>query len=423
MSASFPVLERFTDHLGKWRKGLVLMLCALVPSAPALAAKDAKKEKATPRSGSRAGSALKSECKDGSVECWNSLAVSLARQGRLEEARQALEEAFQADARLNTLRGNLEKLYGNLASQAYDSALGLPQEKKNPVDLALLPEATVRPRPERTAQAVPAKPTPAPVREAVAPKPSKPTHPAVVAAVSTPVSVPAAPVVAAPVEVKPVVPAAVVAKPQPSKPAPVSAPVPVSTPVPVAKPVEAPVPPVRSETSSVMPRIPKPLLLASAVRKDSAKAIVAVPAKPVPVAKPQSRPIEPAARVAVPQAKPTVRQPLPKDAVRKALEAWAAHWSSKDVDGYLSWYAPDFKPASGAERAAWETLRRERITAPASIDVKLEAVRLESDDSGRVVSHFLQLYKTDKAQLRSRKRLVWARVDTAWKIVSEGEAK
>jgi len=401
-------LERFTDHLGKWRKGLVLMLCALVPSAPALAAKDAKKEKAAPRSGSRAGAALKAECKDGSVECWNSLAVSLARQGRLEEARQALEEAFQSDARLTALRSNLEKLYGNLASQAYDSALGLPQEKY-PVDLALLPEASTRSRPERTAQATPAKSTPTA-------KQSKAMPPVVAAVAPAPV-VPVVP--AAAVEAKPVVP---VAPPQLPKPATVVTP-PASAPVQVAKAPEVPVQPARSETGAVTPRIPKPVLLASAVRKDSVKAVAVVPVKPVAVEKPLPRPVEPTARVAVPQAKLLARQPLPKEAVRKSLDAWAAHWSSKDADGYLSWYAPEFKPANGAERAAWETLRRERIAAPASIDVKLESVRIEPDDSGRVVSQFLQLYKTDKAQLRSRKRLVWARVDTAWKIVSEGEAK
>lgn len=414
MSASFPFLERFTDQLGKWRKGLVLMLCALVPSAPALAAKDAKKEKALPRSASRAGSALKSECKDGSVECWNSLAVSLARQGRLEEARQALEEAFQSDARLTALRGNLEKLYGNLASQAYDSALGLPPEKY-PVDLALLPEASSRSRPERVALATPAKATPAP-------KPSKTSPPAVAAATPAPAPAPVVPAVAAVAEVKPVVPVAVVAKPQSSKPAAVAMPVPA--PVQVAKSPEVPVPPVRHERDGALPRIPKPVLLASNERKDTVKATPTEPAvlaKPAASAKPKA--VEPAVRVSVPQAKPLVRPVQPKVAVRKALEAWAANWSGKDADGYLSWYAPDFKPANGAERAAWETLRRERIAAPASIDVKLEAVRIEPDDSGRVVSQFLQLYKTDKAQLRSRKRLVWARVDTAWKIVSEGEAK
>jgi tetratricopeptide (TPR) repeat protein len=377
-------LERFTDHLGKIRQRLSLMLCGLALLPLALSAKpEPKKEKSPPKPVAKSKASLKGECKDeNTVECWNALAVSLARQGRLEDARLALERAFQADPQLVALRGNLEKLYGNLARQAYDSALGFSQEK-GIVDLALLPESSRKPVRDRLASSV-----------------AVPHQPA--------------PVIAAPVVQAPVAATARVA----SVPAP-TIPVPAVMPATASKPrAAAPTTPAPSVIESVasVSKIPKPLPLvaSAAVRKDSIKQ--AVPAAKVPVPVVAAVPRVPVARLLVKPAKV-------KEEVRKSLDAWGAHWAAKDVEGYLSWYAPEFLPANGAQRSAWETLRRERISAPASIEVTLESVRIEPDDSGRVVSQFIQSYRTESVRLRSRKRLLWKRIDDAWKIVSEGEAK
>jgi len=52
--------------------------------------------------------------------------------------------------------------------------------------------------------------------------------------------------------------------------------------------------------------------------------------------------------------------------VLKALNEWAQAWSKKDADGYLSFYAKDFKTPGGEARDAWEKSRRARIAAPKS---------------------------------------------------------
>jgi ketosteroid isomerase-like protein len=368
--------------------------------------------------------ALKGECvADNTTDCWNALAVSLARQGRLEEARQALEAAFQADPRLKVLRGNLELLYGNLAKQAYDSALGLPAER-SPVDLALLPElphrtdkvaqaSTERARESRHALA-PAAPVPeatAPV--ALAPRVPVPKSKAVDASsrasASSPDTAPAASRAA-----HDTLPGAALAR---------AAAVPVPS-IPVAHPMAH-----RNDPKTV---VPKPSAEAAnpvpPLRKDSTIVAAEVPVARVseghqaPAAKPKA-PVAPSIPVA-PLAKAATRKPSQvREEVRKALESWAAHWSAKDADGYLSSYAPDFVPSNGAERSAWESQRRERISAPASIDVSLESVRIEPQDSGRVATQFLQLYRTEAVKLRSRKRMVWERCGETWKIVAEGEAK
>ena len=63
---------------------------------------------------------------------------------------------------------------------------------------------------------------------------------------------------------------------------------------------------------------------------------------------------------------PTARAPTAavadeSDAVLQAVNAWASAWSRKDVKGYLSQYASDFKTPKGIPRKAWEEEREDRI--------------------------------------------------------------
>lgn len=397
-SASFPILERFTDQLGWMRKGLAVMLGGFVLSPAVWAAKtEPRKERAAVRA-KPVPASLRNECvKDVTAECWNAVATRLARDGRLEEARQAIEQAFQADPRLAALRGNLEKVYATLARQAYDSALGLSKQPPQ-VDLASLPREprSKGARPSVTPEAVAPEPVPVAKPEKVEPAkvqakqpPSEPVKPAVQAP-------------PAPEAVKPSVPAAVPSIPKPQ---------------PLAAARKDTLPAVRPALASerpprVLPRPPRPVPVDTLARS-----VVAV-AKPA-----AGKPRKDSVRTVRAEVRKRPDPAADRQAVRKSLEAWAAHWSAKDVEGYLSWYAPTFVPANGSDRAAWESLRRERLTAPASIEVKLESLRLESQDSGRVSSEFVQGYRTEAVKLRSRKRLLWERVGNDWKIVSEGEAK
>lgn len=391
------------------------MLAGLLLSSPAFAARTERKAK--PLRETRP-EALKGECVgDTGVDCWNAAAMRLAQQGKLEEARQAIEMAFKADPRLAALRGNLEKVYAGLARQAYDSALGLASGKEG-VDLAGLPKVA-RPKADRLASAAPEKPV-RPSRKAE-PKP---------AAVEPPKSRAADSAVAP----RPAVPAAKDSALQAPKPE-------------AVRPVPPPGPVRRAGADSLpravaIPSIPRPVPFPA--RKDSAAPrpveVAGLPPRVMARPRPQPldsvvpRPTAPSRKEpkevrrdtarAVPAA--SARRPDParsRAEVRKALEAWAGRWSAKDAEGYLSCYAPSFQPQNGAERAAWEAQRRERIAAPASIDVTFEALRVESADSGRVETQFLQHYRTDAVKLRSRKRLLWEKVGEAWKIVSEGEVK
>ena len=105
--------------------------------------------------------------------------------------------------------------------------------------------------------------------------------------------------------------------------------------------------------------------------------------------------------------------------VLKAVQAWADAWSQKDIDGYLSFYASDFKTPKGEPRADWEKARKERIAGPKRIRVTIESpkVTMKGDD-GAVVS-FRQRYRSDNLQSSNSKTLVLVRAEGKWRIQQE----
>jgi tetratricopeptide (TPR) repeat protein len=129
--------------------------------------------------------------------------------------------------------------------------------------------------------------------------------------------------------------------------------------------------------------------------------------------------------VATPAPKPApAAKPAPKaapagDDVLEAVNAWAQAWSRKDVDAYLGFYAKDFSTPKGEARADWEKQRRQRILAPKSIAVSIEAARVSREGDAAKVS-FRQGYKSDTFSSRGPKTLVMVRSeDGRWRIRQE----
>lgn len=105
-----------------------------------------------------------------------------------------------------------------------------------------------------------------------------------------------------------------------------------------------------------------------------------------------------------------------------AVNAWASAWSKKDVDGYLAFYAKDFKAPGGEAREAWEAGRRTRITAPKSISVTIDAPKATVNGDQATVS-FRQGYQSDITQGSSNKTLVMAKSSGRWPIQQEKVGK
>jgi Flp pilus assembly protein TadD/ketosteroid isomerase-like protein len=164
----------------------------------------------------------------------------------------------------------------------------------------------------------------------------------------------------------------------------------------------------------------------SLIRELISRAPSAVPAvaaeAPAAVA---SAPKAAAKAPAAPRSEPAKTQPaagsVPPagDEVLKTVQAWASAWSRKDADGYLAFYASDFKTPKGEPRAQWEKARKERIAAPKRIQVTIEAPKITMKNDDSAVVSFRQKYRSDNLQSNNSKTLVLVRAEGKWKIQQE----
>ena len=182
----------------------------------------------------------------------------------------------------------------------------------------------------------------------------------------------------------------------------------------------------------------KPVAVAMTPNAPAAPAAPAVSATPAAPAAPTAptAPTAPAASkdaakapvvvVAVSPAKPVAEKPIAPKAANSSAEilqtvnAWAKAWSAKDVDGYLALYGKDFKTPGGEARAEWEKGRRQRISAPKSISVTIEAPKVSIGADGQASVTFRQSYRSDVVKAaNATKTLVLARTEGRWLIQQE----
>jgi len=156
----------------------------------------------------------------------------------------------------------------------------------------------------------------------------------------------------------------------------------------------------------------------SAAKPEPQKPVAIAAAPAASTAKPAATKAEPAPAVN-PAAKPAPKPAAPgTDEVVTAVRAWAKAWAAKDVKGYLSYYARDFKTPGGESRADWEKGRAQRINAPREIEVGIDSPRVTiAGDTATV--NFRQTYRSDKLRVASNKTLVLARSNGKWLIQQE----
>ena len=138
------------------------------------------------------------------------------------------------------------------------------------------------------------------------------------------------------------------------------------------------------------------------------------------VTKPVVAALKPAAKPAAAEPAPVKPAPAPAAAnnnVEAAVNNWAQAWSNRDVNAYLAAYASDFT-SSGMTRSAWEAQRRDRITAPKTIDVQISGLKI--DQQGDTASAtFRQAYRSDLLRSTVTKTLKLALQNGQWRIISE----
>jgi Flp pilus assembly protein TadD/ketosteroid isomerase-like protein len=153
---------------------------------------------------------------------------------------------------------------------------------------------------------------------------------------------------------------------------------------------------------------------------ESPKVAAAEPVKPAPA------PVPPPPAPTKPEppkvATTTTTQPSASSEmngeITAMVEAWAKAWSSKDVKGYLAFYAPDFQVPGGASRSAWETERADRIERPKSIEVSVSEIKVKAGDKEATVT-FRQSYRSDTLKSNNTKTLKLERAGDRWLIKQE----
>ena len=156
--------------------------------------------------------------------------------------------------------------------------------------------------------------------------------------------------------------------------------------------------------------------------------------KPAAVA---SAPAAPASKETPPPAAPAVAQKAPEkpapaaaeksaDAsadVLKTVNEWAQAWSKRDADGYLGYYAKDFKTPAGEAREEWEKSRRSRIAGAKTIQVAVDSAKVTMQGPEQASVSFRQTYRSDKLNTKSRKTLELVKADGRWLIREEKAGK
>jgi ketosteroid isomerase-like protein len=183
----------------------------------------------------------------------------------------------------------------------------------------------------------------------------------------------------------------------------------------------APEPPRPTETKPLeAQRPPPPAAPAPPTAAPAAPAAAAAPAAPAgkPAEPTQSAATVAATEAAKPPAAPSNAVDETK-AILQMVEDWTKAWSNNDVDGYLAFYAPDFRTPKSEPRARWEAERRERLAKPRKIQVSAEGPRVTLVDANTARVSFRQNYSADGRKTRGRKTLVLAKQDERWLIRQE----
>ena len=145
---------------------------------------------------------------------------------------------------------------------------------------------------------------------------------------------------------------------------------------------------------------------------------------PVPTSsKPAGPAIAPAAPVvsntAVAAPPPASADSPATQAVVTALNGWAAAWSARNVDSYLSFYSPAFQPEAGLSHADWELQRRTRISKATRIAVKVLNPRVTLTDDQHATATFTQDYSSDAFSDKTTKTIDLVQEGGSWKIARE----
>ena len=335
----------------------------------------------------------------------NNVAVLLAARGEFQEARLALERAIRTHPSYATAHENLGDLYSHMAAEAYRKALrydkqgtaarpklalvdGMQPATTGSTAAVASPAASVALAPRLPVAVPPAPPpaptpapAPAPVVTAAAPPAPKPVGTAVVPPAAPPAAVTPASATAA-------------AK---TPPAPTTLATAASAPAATGTAKPAPTP-----TAPAAPPAPAP-----------AQATAAAASRPAAAPPPAAAPAKAASAADAPDA-------AERD-IQRAVTAWAAAWSQRNMSAYYSAYTADFK-GKAKSHEEWKNDRKDRIEGKKRIEVAVQGLQIKVTGKLAKVT-MVQGYKSDALSTTGPKSMVLENVGGKWLIQQENAGR
>ena len=107
-----------------------------------------------------------------------------------------------------------------------------------------------------------------------------------------------------------------------------------------------------------------------------------------------------------------------KTEITEMVSNWAAAWSARDVEGYLSFYSSRFELPGQLSRSEWESQRRARIVGKKNIEVEISNLNIQPNGDEATVE-FDQAYRADSYNDRVVKTLRLVQENDRWRIVTE----
>jgi tetratricopeptide (TPR) repeat protein len=309
----------------------------------------------------------------GQPQAYNNLAAIKARHGEYKQAQALLERALRSNPVYATVYENLSAIYVEMARDSYGKALRLEAPQQTVVLRELTGPKQAKPAQKQIAVAT-AQKQPAPVVNATSKAVAKQDRPIPAATASG--------------QAQQSPPLATVAKTEPP-PQKATTPPPVAMAKTPAAPVNAP---ARTEATA-----------------KAAPQMAAAETAPVTSSTDAHQADTSSATNA------TV---LNKDEVITNLQAWAAAWSDQAVDLYVGFYSDKYAPR-GMTHQQWLAQRHQRLTAPQWIQVALNDFQIGPVKGDVVRVRFIQEYKADNYQDRTRKQVRLRHTPDGWRIVEE----
>lgn len=158
----------------------------------------------------------------------------------------------------------------------------------------------------------------------------------------------------------------------------------------------------------------KPHNKSAALRNPATAPVKALPVAPVEIPAAKPAPVKTTEAVE----KAPVISDKARD-VQATVEAWAEAWSNKNVKKYLSFYAADFKTPDGESRKAWAETRKDRISKPKHIEVKVSNVVVDLTDNTHATVKFRQNYRASNFKAGGGKTLLMVKSGGNWLIQEE----